>query len=139
MEKSCPVKLTPLLATPSTVTSTFPVVAPLGTVVVMLVPLQFEFATVAGVPLNVTALVPCVDPKFFPVIVTVAPTGPALGFRLVITGAATEIVSASVALPVPVALVALSVTDDVPAPVVIPEINPVELFTDSPAGNPMAP
>jgi len=58
---------------------------------------------------------------------------------LVITGAATEIVSVSVALPVPVPLVALSVTDDVPAPVGVPEINPVELFTDSPAGNPVAP
>jgi hypothetical protein len=58
MEKSCSVKLTPLLATPSTVTSTFPVAAPLGTVVVMLVALQFEFTTVAGLPLNVTMLVP---------------------------------------------------------------------------------
>ena len=34
------VKLTPLLATPPTVTTTFPVVAPLGTVVPMLVALQ---------------------------------------------------------------------------------------------------
>ena len=34
------VKLTPLLATPPTVTSTFPVVAPVGTVTTMLVALQ---------------------------------------------------------------------------------------------------
>ena len=50
------VKLTALLATPPTVTTTFPVVAPVGTVVVMLVALQL--VTVASVPLNVTVLVP---------------------------------------------------------------------------------
>jgi hypothetical protein len=60
-------------------------VAPVGTVVVMLVALQL--VTVAGVPLNVTVLVPWADPKFVPVIVTVAPTAPEVGFRLVIVGA----------------------------------------------------
>ena len=59
---------------------------------------------------------------------------------LVITGAAaTAIVSVRVAFPVPLPLVALSVTVDVPAVVGVPEINPVVLLTDSPAGNPFAP
>ena len=65
------VKLTPLLATPPTVTNTFPVVAPAGTGTTMLVALQL--VGVDEVPLNVTVLVPCVDPKFVPVIVTDAP------------------------------------------------------------------
>jgi hypothetical protein len=54
------------------------------------------------------------------------------------TGAATLIVMTSVALPVPPALVALIVTLDVPAVVGVPEINPVLVFTDKPAGNPVA-
>ena len=58
---------------------------------------------------------------------------------LVITGGAGLIVSVSVALPVPPAFVALSVTVDVPAVVGVPEINPLVLLTDSPAGNPVAP
>jgi hypothetical protein len=41
---------------------------------------------VATVPLNVTVLVPCVAPKFVPVIVTDVPTVPELGLRLVIFG-----------------------------------------------------
>ena len=44
------VKLTPLLATPPTVTTTFPLVAPAGTGTAMLVALQF--VGVAAVPLN---------------------------------------------------------------------------------------
>jgi len=68
------VKLTPLLAAPPTVTTTFPVVAPLGTATAMLVALQL--VGVPAVPLNVTVLVPCVAPKFVPVIVTEVPTGP---------------------------------------------------------------
>ncbi len=50
------VKLTPLLATPPTVTTTLPVVAPAGTGTTMLVALQLVAA--AATPLNVTALVP---------------------------------------------------------------------------------
>jgi hypothetical protein len=50
------VKVTPLLATPLTVTMTLPVVAPLGTGAAMLVALQLV-GTVA-MPLNVTVLVP---------------------------------------------------------------------------------
>ena len=68
------VKVTPLLATPPTVTTTFPVVAPLGTGTVMLVALQL--VGVPAVPLNVTELVPCVAPKFVPVRMTEVPTGP---------------------------------------------------------------
>ncbi len=78
------VKVTPLLATPPTVTTTFPVVAPVGTDVARLVALQL--VTVAAVPLNVTVLVPCVDPKFAPVIVTAVPAGPELGDTLVMLG-----------------------------------------------------
>ncbi len=80
----CTVKLTPLLATPPTVTTTLPVVAPLGTGTAMLVALQL--VGVAAVPLNFTVLVPCVVPKFAPVIVTDAPTNPDVGFRLVMLG-----------------------------------------------------
>ena len=72
-------KFTPLLATPPTVTTTFPVVAPAGTDVAMLV--EVQLVVVAGVPLNVT--VP-EDPKLLPVIVTAVPTGPEVGDRLVI-------------------------------------------------------
>src|SRR6266849_5150278 len=79
------VKLDPLLATPPTVTTTFPVVAPLGTGATMLVPLQL--VGVANVPLNVTVLVPWVVPKFVPVIVTDVPTAPDVGFRFVMLGA----------------------------------------------------
>ena len=85
------VKLVPLLATPPTVTSTFPVVAPAGTGATMLVALQL--VGVAAIPLNLTVLVPCVAPKFAPVIVTDAPTNPDVGFKLVMLGAPTVIVT----------------------------------------------
>ena len=49
------------------------------------------------------------------------------------------IVKVKVALPVPPELVALMVTLYVPAVVGVPEINPVEVLTDSPGGNPVAP
>jgi hypothetical protein len=58
---------------------------------------------------------------------------------LVITGSPV-ILSVRVAVPVPTPLVALSVTVDVPpAPVGVPEITPVVVFTDNPPGNPVAP
>jgi hypothetical protein len=75
------VKLTPLLATPPTVTTTFPVVAPAGTAATMLAALQL--VAVAVTPLNLTVLVPCVAPKFAPAIVTGVPTIPDVGFKLV--------------------------------------------------------
>ena len=75
------VKLAPLLATPATLTTTFPVVAPDGTDVATLV--DVHVVVVAAVPLNVT--VP-EDPKFIPVIVTAVPTAPEVGDRLVMLG-----------------------------------------------------
>jgi len=80
------VKLTPLLAKPPTVTTTLPVVAPVGTFTTMLVALQLV-AVPADVPLNVTVLVPCVAPKFVPVMVTTVPTDPEVGDRFVMLGA----------------------------------------------------
>src|SRR5437667_12909924 len=77
-------KATALLAKPLTVTTTFPVVAPAGTGTTMLVALQL--VGVAGVPLNVTVLVPCAAPKFVPAIVTEVPATPDVGFRLVMLG-----------------------------------------------------
>ena len=79
------VNKTPLLALPLTVTTTFPVVAPVGTIAPIELALQLVIV-VAVVPLNFTVLEPCVDPKPLPEIVTDAPTAPELGVRLVIVG-----------------------------------------------------
>jgi hypothetical protein len=78
------VKRTPLLAIPFTVTTTFPVVAPDGTDVAMLVAPQL--VAVAVFALNVTVLGPCAGPKFIPVIVTGLPTDPEAADRFEITG-----------------------------------------------------
>ena len=67
------------------------------------------------------------------------PTVPVAVLALVITGGAGLMVMVSVALPVPPALVALIVTVEVPAVVGVPEINPLELLTESPAGRFEAP
>lgn len=75
------VKLTPLLATPPIFTTILPVVAPAGTVATMLV--AFQLVAVAVVPLNFTVLVPWEEPKPLPVIVTLAPTAPDVGDKLV--------------------------------------------------------
>src|SRR5215469_13112558 len=83
------VNVTPLLASPATVTTTMPVAAPLGTGTAMLVALQF--VGVAAVPLKVTMLVPCVEPKFVPAMVTSVPAGPEVGLRLVIVGGAVTV------------------------------------------------
>src|SRR4029079_4375032 len=66
--------------------TTLPVVAPLGTGTAMLV--ADQLVGVAAVPLNRTLLVPCVDPKLLPAIVTVAPTGPVPGDTDAMLGAA---------------------------------------------------
>jgi hypothetical protein len=79
------VKLAPLLFTPTFMT-TFPVVAPLGTITTTLVSLQL--VGVAPVPLKLTVLDPCVVPKSLPLIVTAVPTTPEFGDRLVMLGAA---------------------------------------------------
>jgi len=66
------------------VTTTLPVLAPLGTVTVMLESLQLE--AVAAMPLKVTALLPCVAPKPLPEIVIAAPTEAEAGDRPEILG-----------------------------------------------------
>src|SRR5437763_15278729 len=81
------VKFFPLLATPLALTTTFPVVAPLGTVTPILdAP---HDVTLAVVPLNVTVPVPCEEPNVDPVTVTAAPTAPVVIDKLVMPGAAT--------------------------------------------------
>jgi hypothetical protein len=77
------VKLVVLLTVPpDVVTLMGPVVAPLGTVA----EIEVEEVTVklALVPLNRTAVAPV---KFVPLIVTLVPTGPLVGEKLVIVGA----------------------------------------------------
>jgi hypothetical protein len=87
------VKVSALLATPPTVTTTLPVVAPIGAGTVILV--ADQLVGVAVVPLNFTVLVLWVAPKFVPVMVTGAPTTPLDGDRFesvgpVPAGTATE-------------------------------------------------
>lgn len=109
------VNATPLLALPPTVTTTLPVVAPVGTVTA--IDVDAQLVAVAAVPLNFTVLVPCVEPKFNPVIVTETPTAPEVRERLLILGKtvnATPLLSTPLAwittLPVvaPVGTVALT-------------------------------
>src|SRR5688572_5204096 len=57
---------------------------------------------------------------------------------LVMTGGPVTTVITSVWIPVPVALVALIVMLKVPVPVGAPEMTPVVVLTESPAGNPVA-
>ena len=100
------VKLKPLLGCPPTVTTTFPVLAPVGTGATTLVALQI--VGVAIVPLNVTVLVPWVAPKFVPVIVTMVPpaAGPAVGATELMLGAGEPTFSvADFRMILPVALV----------------------------------
>ena len=80
------VNLTPLLPEVPTVTTTLPVVAAEGTGATIL--LALHEVGVAVTPLNVTLLVPCVEPKLVPDIVTELLTAPDVGDKLVIFGAA---------------------------------------------------
>src|SRR5437899_6068109 len=76
------VKLLALVAVPAgVVTLIGPVVAPLGTVAEIVVEEVAE--KLALVPLKVTAEAPV---KFVPLIVTVNPTGPLVGVKLVMVG-----------------------------------------------------
>jgi hypothetical protein len=85
------VNVTPLLATPpAAVTTTFPVVAPVGTVAVMLDAPQIVIV-VALVPLNFTLPFPCDGPKFDPAITIDDPTAPVLGVNDVMLGAAVTV------------------------------------------------
>ena len=79
------VKPLPLLATPLTVTTTLPVVAPAGTEVTI-EPAVHEVIVVAATPLKV--IVPALEsePKLAPVMVTGSPTLPEFGERDVIPG-----------------------------------------------------
>ena len=79
-----------LLAIPPTVTSTFPVAAPAGTLTVILFALQL-IALPALVPLKVTVLLPWLLPKLLPMIVTADPTFPVLGLKPVIEGVETTV------------------------------------------------
>jgi len=65
----------PVLEESPTVTTTLPVLAPVGTSTTIEVLLQL-IIEVAFVPLNETVLVPCVEPKFVPVMVIPIPMGP---------------------------------------------------------------
>ena len=78
------VNATPFVANPPTVTTTFPLVVPVGTCTTIDVVLQL--AGVAPTPLNVTVLVPWVAPKPDPAIVIVVPTAPDMGDRLAMLG-----------------------------------------------------
>jgi len=79
------VNKTPLLALPLTVTTVFPVVAPVGTTATIVPAFQNEIV-VAVVPLNLTVLVPWLEPNLLLAIVMEAPTAPTFGDRLVMVG-----------------------------------------------------
>jgi hypothetical protein len=81
---------TPLLAMPPSVTTTLPVVAPLGTLTVIEPAAQLA-TLVTAVPLNLTVLVPCGEPKPDPEIVIEAPTGPEDAESPVMLGADTPV------------------------------------------------
>lgn len=69
----------PALVAPATVTETLPVLAPAGSTAVIL--FAFHEVILATIPLNATVPVPCVAPKWEPLITTEEPTGPELGER----------------------------------------------------------
>src|SRR5712691_5127748 len=75
---------TPVLTSAPTVTTTGPVVAPIGTGATMV--LAFQLVGVATTPLKVTAFPLELVPKFAPLMVTGVPTGPELGDTLLIVG-----------------------------------------------------
>jgi hypothetical protein len=79
------VNVFPALGTPLTVTTTGPVVVPAGAFARTCVELQVV-KEVAVTPLKVTVLVPWVDPKFEPLMVTSVPDRPALGDNVEIVG-----------------------------------------------------
>jgi hypothetical protein len=97
----------PLLDPADVVTTTFPVVAPAGTVVTIDVLLQL--LTAATIPLNFTVLVPCVAPKLEPPIVTEVPTGPELGLRVESTGTSITVNATPLLVPADVVTTTLPV------------------------------
>jgi len=78
------VKKAPSLEPSTVATTIFPVVPADGTGTATEVALQL--VGVAVVPLNLTVLLPWVDPKLLPVIVTEVPTVPEVGERPVMLG-----------------------------------------------------
>src|SRR5207245_961400 len=85
---STTVKMLVLVAVPpAVVTLSGPVVAPVGTVSRIVVA-EAPVRGAALTPLNVTAVAPV---KFVPVIVTMVPSGPLVGVRLVIVGGITTV------------------------------------------------
>jgi hypothetical protein len=111
------VKSDPLLTTPLTVTTTFPVIAPVGTCATIWVPLQLVMG--ATVPLKLTALVPWVAPKFIPVIATDVPAGPEVGDKLVIIG---ETITVTLVEPQMEPTHATAVTEPTATPVPLPRV-----------------
>jgi hypothetical protein len=103
------VNATPALATPLTVTTTFPVAAPVGTVTT--IEEASQLMTVADLPLKVTVLLPCNEPKLVPLIVTDAPTAPDVVESLVIVGVGRTVNEA------PALGISLTVTTTLPVPV----------------------
>ena len=89
---------------PGVVTLRGPLVAPLGTVAAIEVA-EFTVKLTALVPLNVTAVAPV---KFVPLIVTLLPTGPLAGVKLVIVGALAVTVKLLELVAVPPGVVTLS-------------------------------
>ena len=87
---------TALLVCPVTTMVTLPLVAPAGTGTAMLEALQL--VGVANTPLKLTVLLPCVVPKFVPLMVTDVPTGPELGERFVMLGSGTPVGVVTVAV-----------------------------------------
>jgi hypothetical protein len=83
------VKVALLLVTPFTLTTTGPVVAPDGTVAIILPATQLDAA--ATVPLNETVFEPWLAPKPDPAIVTDVPEAPELGVRVLITGVTVKV------------------------------------------------
>lgn len=132
------VKLPALVAVPAGVeTPTFPVVAPGGTVAVILMD-ELTVKELAATPLNVTDLAPV---KLAPLIATRAPTCPLVGEKLVILGATVKLVElvsvppGVVTLMVPVVAVAgtvavIWVLESTVKPAVVPlnftEVAPVK-------------
>jgi hypothetical protein len=87
---------TALLASPPTVTTTLPVVAPLGTGTTILVAVQLV-AIPAPMPLKATVPDPWLAPRLLPVMVTAVPTVPEVGDRLVMLGVAATMLYTDVA------------------------------------------
>jgi hypothetical protein len=93
------VKATGLLASPSTVTTRFPVVAPEGTGTLMVVSSQLVGRPV--VPLNVTVLFPWLEPKLDPLMVTGVPVVPDGGDTLLMAGGVGNTVKLTALLTAP--------------------------------------